>query len=402
MGNEKRSARCAVLVGPQGSGKTALTTSLIERAGAKAPVFDSSQEAKDFGMTTTPNFARYDYLGETWNIVDCPGSNELGQASREAMRNADIVVVVTDPNPERAASLGAYFKFLDDYDIPHVLFVNRIDETQTRVRDILQTLQSYSERPLVLRQTPIREGDEIIGAIDLVSERAWKYREGKQSELVEIPDSAKQRESEARESMLDAVADYDDALMEQILEDKIPPSEEIYSLMAKELHEDVVVPVLLGSATHGNGVTRLLKLLRHEAPDVSTAAARHGFEKNGDTVASVMRTLHVPHTGKISVMRIWKGAIKNGDTINGARISGLLSLSGEDRNKIDEAGAGEITGIARCDDLMTGDLLIDGQVHKDDFTTDTLSPVYSLAIHAKNEKDDVKLSTALAQIDRRR
>jgi elongation factor G len=104
-------------------------------------------------------------------------------------------------------------------------------------------LQSYSERPLILRQAPIREGDEIVGAVDLVSERAWKYREGQQSELIEIPDSVKPSEVEARETMLDAVADFDDDLMEQILEDKIPPSRKLYHLMAKELQNDVVVPV---------------------------------------------------------------------------------------------------------------------------------------------------------------
>jgi len=398
MTANERSTRCAVLVGPQGSGKTTLTSALLERAGAKAPAFDFSAEAKSFAMTTEPNFARCDYLGDTWNFIDSPGSNELLQAGEDAMRAADIVVIVAEPNPERTAGLGAYFKFLDDHDIPHVLFVNRIDESQVRVRDLLQSLQSYSERPLVLRQAPIRVGDTIVGAVDLVSERAWKYREGKQSELVEIPETAKNREAEARESMLDTVADFDDTLMEQILEDKVPASGEIYELMAQELREDVVVPVLLGSAAHGNGITRLLKLLRHETPDVSVAAARHGFDKGGETVASVMRTMHVPHTGKISAMRVWKGALKNGDAVGGGRITGLLALNGEARDKLSEGSAGDLVGIARNEELATGDILIDGQIHKRDFAGAAHTPVFSLAIRAKSDKDDVKLSAALAKL----
>ncbi len=398
MSDKKHPIRCAVIAGPQGVGKTAMVKALIERAGGKAPALDASQEAADFGMTTEPNFVRFNYLGETWNVIDCPGSTELMQASYDAMSAADIVIIVAEPNPERAASIGPYFKYLDDKKIPHVLFVNRIDEMQTRVRDLLESLQSFSSRPLVLRQAPIRQGTKIIGAIDLVSERAWKYREGEPSVLIEIPEADKAHEAEVRELLLDAVADFDDTLMEQILEDKTPPSEAIFDVMAKELGEDVVAPVLLGSATHGNGVTRLLKLMRHETPDVSAAAARYGFDGGGATVASAVRTMNVPHAGKISVARVWKGALKDGDSVNGGRISGMLRLHGEERLKCTQAPAGDLIGLARLDDLETGDLLIDGKLNKGDGRAPALPPVYALAIRAKYDKDDVKLSTALAKL----
>jgi elongation factor G len=398
MNGKKGYIRCAALVGPQGSGKTTLLRALIDRAEGKAPVLDGSQEAKDFGMTTEPNFARCEYLGEKWSFIDCPGSVELMGASLDLMRAADIVVVVCEPNPERAAGLGAYFKFLDDHKIPHVLFVNRLDEAQTRLRDLLQALQAFSERPLVLRQAPIREEGKIVGAVDLVSERAWKFREGAPSELVEIPDSAKEREAEARETMLDALADFDDNLMEQILEDKTPASNDIFNVMANELREDLVAPALLGAAAHGNGVTRLFKLLRHETPDASLAATRLGVKGAGGVVASVIRTMHLPHTGKVSILRIWQGALKDGDNIEGNRVTGLLALNGDARDKQSEAKSGDVIGLPRHDGLATGDLIIDGKVNKGDLALAPPSPVFSLAIKAKNDKDDVKLSASLQKI----
>ncbi len=390
--------RCAVFAGPQGSGKTTLLRSLISRAGTHMPALDASQEAKDFGMTTEPNFVRCDYLGETWNFIDCPGSVELMQSGYDAMAAADIVVIVADPNPERAASLGPYFKFLDDQKIPHVLFVNRLDEAQVRVRDILGAFQSCSERPLVLRQAPIREGEKIVGAIDLVSERAWKYREGEQSELIEIPELARANEVQKREQMLDAVADFDDDLMEQILEDKAPPCETIFDVMTKELQEDSVVPVMLGSAAHGNGVTRLLKLLRHEAPDVAASAERCGLNGAGDMVLSIIHTMHAPHVGKISAARIWKGGLKDGDAIGGARLSGMAALNGDKREKMNAAQAGDLIGLPRLDELSTGDLVMDGKINKGDFSGDAALPVFALAIRAKHDRDDVKLSAALANL----
>ena len=397
MGTPSGAVRCASFVGPQGAGKTTLLKALVERAGGTPPALDASEEAKSFTMTTEPNVASCTFLDDKWTFIDCPGSAELFPASLPVMSSSDIVVLVAEPNAERAASLGGYFRYLDDHKIPHVLFVNRIDETQTRVRDLLETLQSFSDRPLVLRQTPIREGDKVVGAVDLVSERAWKYREGKQSELIEIPDGAREREAEAREVMLDAVADFDDNLMEQILEDKTPPSDEIYNLMAEELRDDVVVPVMLGSAAHGHGVTRLLKLLRHEAPNVGATAARLGFDK-AKTSASVFRTAHVPHAGKISLMRVWQGEIKNGDPVNGGRVTSLLSLHGDKRDKVDAAAAGDVVGLARMDDLNSGDLLIDGKINGADAAVPVPAPVYSMAIRPKNDKDDVKLSSALQKL----
>ena len=399
MSDTVTKTRCAVIVGPQGAGKTALVKALVNRAGSKAPALDASTEAIDFGMTTEPNFVRFEYLGDTWNVIDCPGSTEFMQASFDAMRAADIAIVVAEPNPDRAAGVGPYFRYLDDLKIPHVLFINRIDDSETRVRDLLDTFQAYSSRPLVLRQAPIRDGSKIIGAIDLVSERAWRYREGEASALIEIPDADKERESQAREIMLDAVADFDDALMEQILEDKTPPTDEIFDVLAKELCEDMVVPVMLGSATHGNGVTRLLKLLRHEAPDVTATAARYGLEGVGGAVASIVRTTNVPHAGKISAARIWKGGLKEGDNINGGRVSGMIALNGENRTKLANADVGDLVGLARMDALSTGDLLIDGKINKSDDRVPALAPVYALAIRAKNDRDDVKLSAALGKLN---
>ena len=398
MNENDRAHRCAVLVGPQGSGKTTLLSALISRSGAAAPAFDTPPEAKEFAMTTEPNFARCDYHGETWNFIDCPGSIELIQQSFEAMRCADIVVIVAEPNAERGAGLGPYFRFLDALNIPHVLFVNRMGETHIRVRDLLQALQSHTQRPLVLRQVPMRDGDNVVGAIDLVSERAWKYREGQQSELIQIPEDAQARKDEAREEMLDVMADFDEELMEQILEDKVPPSEMLFNLMAQELQQDFFAPVLLGSAAHGHGITRLFKLLRHEAPEPSVAAKRYGLGGKGKTSASIIRTMHVPHAGKISVARIWEGTLKDGEPINGSRLSGMFAINGDSRNKQGQAIAGDIVGLPRLDALSTGDIIIDGKIRSGDQNRAAPSPVYSLAIRAKNDKDDVKLSTALSKL----
>src|SRR5690606_34058600 len=125
-------------------------------------------------------------------------------------------------------------------------------------------------------------------SIDLALERAYIYREHSQSEIAEIPNDDKAREIEARFSMLETLADHDDALMEQLLDDVEPPRDAIFDDLAADLREGTVTPVLIGAAEKGHGVLRLLKAIRHDAPDVSVTRARLGAG-NGQPLLQVMK-----------------------------------------------------------------------------------------------------------------
>ena len=228
---EVSTARCAVIVGPYTSGKTTLLEAMLHVAGATHrkgtiiqgnTVGDAAPEARRRQMSTEPNFATCEYLGERWSLIDCPGSIELMHDRNTALMAADVAVIVAEPEIGRALTLAPLFKMLDDFKIPHILFVNKMDKATTRVRELLEALQTVSSRPLVLRQVPIRDGDQVTGFVDLTSERAYKYGSESPSELIELPEGVKAREDEARQEMLESLADFDDTLLEQLIEDKIP------------------------------------------------------------------------------------------------------------------------------------------------------------------------------------
>ena len=403
-------ARCAALVGPYTSGKTTLLEALLLQTGAihrKGSVVegsslgDSVPEARARQMSTEPNFAHCDYLGETWSFIDCPGSIELAQDTHSALMGVDVAVVVASPEPERSLTLAPIFKFLDDYQIPHILFVNKMDKASVRVRDLLESLQSVSDRPLVLRQVPIRDGEEVTGFVDLVSERAWRYNLDKQSDLIEMPEQVKGREAEARQELLESLADFDDGLLEQLLEDRVPASEEIYAQIGKDLAGDLIVPVLFGSAEQGHGIPRLLKTLRHDTPEPAVTAARLGVPGEGaGLAATVIRTYHQPHTGKMSIARIWRGAVKDGDSLGDERVSGLYRLMGGENQKIDSAGVGELVALGRMDSLRSGDLLTESGRSEDAglLWPETPKPVFGLAIRPHNRQDEVKLTASLGKL----
>ena len=147
----------------------------------------------------------------------------------------------------------------------------------------MQLLQPASRMPLVLRQIPIWKNDIVTGFVDLALERAFVYKEHAPSE-VDRRSKARDldREKDARFTMLETLADHDDELMEQLLEDIPPPRDKVFDDLAKELRDGLICPVLIGVATRTNGVLRLLKALRHEAPNVETTAKRLGVKPSGD------------------------------------------------------------------------------------------------------------------------
>ena len=408
MSEGQKGTRCVALVGPYLSGKTTLLESLLHVCGAihrkgslteGTTVGNFSPEARARQMSVEMTVAHGEYLGDEWRFLDCPGSVEFAQDSFNAVACADAAVVVCEPAPERAVTVAPILKQLEDAGIPHVLFINKMDEANSTVGEVLAALQQVSNLPLVLRQVPIRGEDEITGYVDLVSGRAYQYKADAPSELIQLSDDMTDETSVARNEMLESLADYNDELLEQLLEDVIPENADVYADLAKVLQGNLIVPVVLGAASGDNGVKRLLKLLRHEVPDHSVTIKRIGLAADGEAVAQVFKTAHILHAGKLSMARIWRGSVKDGETLNGERISGLFRMQGEEREKLATAAAGEVVAFGRMDDINTGDVLTpSGNAPEIIAWPEPLSPVYAFAVGTENKADEVKLSGALAKL----
>ena len=204
------------------------------------------------------------------------------------------------------------------------------------------------------------------GFVDLALERAFLYRESAPSVVIEMPAGVIQEEKHARYSMLEKLADYDDALMEQLLSDIDPPKDLVFDDLRRELREGRVVPVLMGSATEGHGVTRLLKAVRHEAPPIGHTRKRLGIADAGPALGQVFRTVHTAHGGKLSLSRVLRGAFVDGATVINShgveeRIGGLARLTGASSAKVNRAEEGDTIAFARLESLATGDRFSEGK-----------------------------------------
>ncbi len=399
--------RCVALVGPYLSGKTTLLEALLNTCGAihrrgtakeGNTVGDASPEARKRNMSTELSVASGEFLGERWHFLDCPGSIEFLQDARNALMVADVAVVVVDPEPQKALVVGPTLHFLKENGIPHMIFINKVDHPHVPVPEVMEALQSISNESLVLRHIPIRKGDSIEGYVDLVSERAYAYKPGDASSLIEIPEDMKTVNDTARQELLEELSNFDDPLLEMLLEEAVPPKEDIYGYLTKDLQDNTVVPVFIGAAEQSSGVLRLMKALRHETPEPSATLERLGAP-SGDPVAEVFKTLHIPRSGKLSVARVWRGPVKDGMHFGDHRVSGLYRLMGYDQEKISSAETGDVVALGRLDDVKTGDVLTSsGAAAKAMPWPETLKPLYSAAIRSEKREDEVKLSTAISRL----
>ncbi|MGI9394244.1 MAG: GTP-binding protein, partial [Boseongicola sp.] len=247
--------RAFTVIGPSQSGKSTLVEALAGLEGAKPQTLKLMGDA---------SVTKFDFLGDRWAAFDIPGGQDNISLIGPALAASDAAVLCAPAEGDAAVLSAPYLRILEDSGVPAFLFVNKVDVGTDRISDIVGSLQTYCSHGIVLRQVPMRSGEQIVGAIDLISERAWEYHDGQRSSLVEVPQNMLPREQEARSGLLESLADFDDGLLEQIIEDQIPMTDDLYSVATRVLQHHDLVPTLIGSALHGNGILRMMKSLRHE------------------------------------------------------------------------------------------------------------------------------------------
>ncbi|MBE9168463.1 elongation factor G [Pleurocapsales cyanobacterium LEGE 06147] len=408
--NGIENTRNVAIVGPYSSGKTTLLESLLFMTGATTrkgsikegnTVGDSSPEARDRQMSVEVSAASTEYQDIRFTFLDCPGSIEFIQETYNALVGAGAAIVVCEPEIERVLTLAPLFKFLDDWEIPHLVFINKMDKSKNGFMEVLHALKEVSSRPLVPQQYPIRQGQDLVGYIDLISEQAYHYHQRDPAEPVPLPEHLRDEEKAARNEMLETLADFDDHLLEELIEEIDPPQEEILQDLKKDLGADLIVPVFLGIAEQDYGVAPLLDALVKEAPAPSITAQRRGLTSTaeGETVVQVLKTYFTPQGGRLSLARVWQGQVTDGMTLNGIRLGGLYRMMGNQQEAISEASVGDIIALGRLEGVQTGDTLTNAAKKVKELPrAEQLKPVYALAIAPENRKDEVKISAALGKL----
>lgn len=372
--------RTVLVLGPSQAGKSTLVSRLAGLEG------NAASEAADH-LTLT----RFGFMGDAWCALELAGGADFAGMAGPALMAADVALLVVPPDPAAAVLAAPLLAAVERAGVPCMIFVNRMDLAEARVRDIVAALQAYTGHTIVLRQVPMREGNRVVGAVDLISERAWRYRPGQTSTLVEIPPDLRGREAEARTELLEHMADYDEHLLEELIEDAHPASDALFAIARRELADTVLVPVFLGAAAQSNGVMRLMKALRHETPHAGRAAARLG----GGSMAVALHAQVRKHLGKVTFLRALDHGVAAGHRLGGGNLGGLQAPGG---GVLAALAAGEVALAVKSDHLPVGRALMPEAALPRPAWAEAPAPMLSRVVTPRSAKDDVRLSAALARL----
>ena len=355
----------------------------------------------------------------TINIIDTPGHVDFTVEVERSLRVLDGAVAVFDAVSGVEPQSETVWRQADKYGVPRICFVNKMDRIGA---DFFGTVKSIEDRlggnPVVV-QLPIGAEAELRGVIDLVEMNAivWHDEEGKEREVVAIPDEFVEVANEWHHKMLDIVASEDEELLEKYLQEADLDPEEIRKVIRKGTVERDFVPVMCGSAFKNKGVQPLLDAIVAYLPSPLDTPPMEGFKpghedeilyrKADDSEpfsALAFKIMSDPYVGKLTYFRVYSGTAAKGDAVVNTtdrkkeRFGRLLRMHAASQEDIDEIHTGDIVAAVGMKHTKTGDTLTDASapIQLESMTFPT--PVIAVAIEPKTKSDQDKLGNALARL----
>jgi elongation factor G len=408
--------RNIAFVGPHHAGKTTLVeailahTAAIGRRGSIADgttVTDHEPEDVAHLQSTTVGFAHTTADDIDITIVDTPGFIDFFEDTKQALAGVDAAIVVVEADPGRVVQTHAVVDYLESVRMPHIFVVNKMDRPGADFAATLAALQSAYGRHVVAEQLPIGSAEQFSGYVDLAQMKAYRFDSGEEPIPADLQDHAGQMHAE----LLEAMADFDDHLMEELLEGVEPPLEEIERDLCVECSHDQVVPVLVAAGISGAGVAALVRAIETwlpspvDAPQVDAEGRPIESDPAAPAIARVIKTSIHPQSGKLSIVRVLSGTIKADATLTNitkrdekVRLGGLYRIQGKKQEALPEACAGMIVALARLETVSTGDTLTSNG-HKVLLPhVPVADPVFAVAIKPKERIDEAKMSQMMARI----
>ncbi|HKB08844.1 MAG TPA: elongation factor G [Candidatus Polarisedimenticolia bacterium] len=415
------------IIGHGASGKTSLTSSLLYSSGTVNRLgrvdqgttvtdFDEEEIARKVSISSA--LCYLEWKKTKINIVDTPGYGAFIADAKAVLRVLDGALVVVDGVAGVEVQTEEAWGYAGEFDLPRLLVVNKLDRENSSFARALESIGRAFGRQAVPIQIPLGAEKTFTGVVDLVANKATVYErdDSGKNRVTDVPPDLADAVKEARESLMEMVAEVDDGLMEKFFESGSLTQEELVKGLARGVKEKKIFPVLCASALANIGAHPLLDAcvaflphpdergpFRGDNPRTKAPAERRGTFDEPHS-AFVFKTIADPYSGKISLFRVYSGSLKSDSTVYNAtrdvqeRFGSILILQGKESQPVTEVRAGDIAAVPKLKETSTGDTLADKAQPIVYPAVSFPEPSIAFALQPKSRADEEKISSVLPRL----
>ena len=378
---------------------------------------DWMEQEKERGITITSAATTAFWKGYRYNIIDTPGHVDFTVEVQRSLRVLDGAVLLLDSNAGVEPQSETVWRQANEYKVPRIIFSNKMEKLGA---DFYMSLQSVKDRlgaNTAAIELPIGAESDFRGVIDLITMKAYEFDGSPEENMkeIEIPEDMKDKAEEYRTIMLEAIAEYDDELMEKYLEGEDIPVELIKKAIRTGVLKSEFFPAMCGDALGNKGVKPLLDAVIDYLPSPLDIPAVKGTNLKGEDderhpsdsepfSALAFKVMTDPFVGRLTFFRVYSGKLSSGSYVLNStkdekeRIGRILQMHANDRTEISEVYTGDIAAAVGLKNTTTGDTLCDEKKPIILEAIEVPDPVIELAIEPKSKADQDKMAIALQKL----
>jgi elongation factor G len=401
--------RCICVAGHANSGKTTLGEAILykvnftNRLGSVengTSILDYMKYEKERKYSVSLSVANFDYEGVNIDLIDTPGYLDFQGEMLSGLSVCDSTIIVVDGSSGLGFTTGQVIEQTQNRGIPVMFYISKSEKEGTNFANIMEEIKDEIKNGLVPLVIPLVKGEKTICVADILKLKAYST-EGE----IEIPSEFEKDIKQYRESMIESLSEIDEELMEKFVEEKEITDEDLKKGLKRGFQAGKIFPLVSGDAVSLLGIDCLLQYIKDIFPAPSEAKLPSPIASiDGSAVAFSFKTKFETHVGELNFIKIWRGKISAGDTLINTstdteeKINQLFVLKGNDREQVNELGAGSIGALVKLKNTSSGDTLADPsdpvKIDKIEFP----NPVAKIAIEGESEKDNDKISKGLSKL----
>jgi elongation factor G len=383
-----------------------------------ASQMDWMEQEQERGITITSAATTAQWKGHRVNIIDTPGHVDFTVEVERSLRVLDGAVAVLDAQSGVEPQTETVWRQATTYGVPRVVFVNKMDKIGADFLYSVKTLHERLQANAHPIQLPIGAEDQFEAIIDLVEMKATFYGNdlGTDIEVRDIPEEYQDQANEYRESLVEAVAELDEDLMERYLGGEEITNEELKAAIRKGTCNVEFYPVICGSAFKNKGVQKMLDAvidylpspldvpaIKGTIPDTDEEVTRESSDE-APFSALAFKVMTDPYVGKLTFFRVYSGTLSSGSYVQNStkgkreRVGRILQMHANSREEISMVYAGDIAAAVGLKDTTTGDTLCDDKNLVILESMEFPEPVIQLSVEPKSKADQDKMTTALQKL----